>query len=259
MKILGFSGRKQAGKDTCAKWIFGVMMRHLDIISASDVMGDGKLFGEFLEEDGSISRHEIDPAHKTFSSVWPFAKTFRFADKLKEFVTKTLGCDPQLIYGTDADKSKPTHIAVNSLRSFLNKKTLDKMQLGIDHDGTHVTARGILKVFGTDVCRAMFNKCWVNSCLNDVRDSGSELSLILDVRFPDEVEAIQEAGGKVIRLDRVVFPEDSHESETALDSDKYDWSNFDYVLKNSELAWDQQFGPLYHKLVEWDYVPFRIA
>ena len=38
-----------------------------------------------------------------------------------------------------------------------------------------------------------------------------------DVRFPNEVAKIHDMGGKVIRLTRCPHPEDTHESETALD------------------------------------------
>jgi hypothetical protein len=59
--------------------------------------------------------------------------------------------------------------------------------------------------------------------------------LIPDVRFPNEVEAVKRAGGIVIRLTRDIFASSS-DSESALDQNKYDWTNFDIVLDNSNMS-----------------------
>ena len=53
-----------------------------------------------------------------------------------------------------------------------------------------------------------------------IRSEQSSLAIIADVRFPNEVDAIRNAGGKVIRL-----PESfraTHLSENT-DEDNYDW------------------------------------
>ena len=61
------------------------------------------------------------------------------------------------------------------------------------------------------------------------------LALIADCRFPNEVEAVKNAGGLVIKLNRNLY-NSSHESETALDEDRYDQSNFDFVIDNKDLS-----------------------
>ncbi len=87
------------------------------------------------------------------------------------------------------------------------------------------TVREGLQWFGTDVCRAADPDCWVRCWRYSIENeeykaelSGNPISLILvpDVRFPNELAAIQEMGGHVIRLLRAPF-DDRHESETALD------------------------------------------
>ena len=49
-----------------------------------------------------------------------------------------------------------------------------------------------------------------------IQKEQSELAIIADVRFPNEAKAIEDAGGKVVRLTRRVR-EDNHSSEVALD------------------------------------------
>ena len=77
----------------------------------------------------------------------------------------------------------------------------------------------------------------------------SELSIVPDVRFPNEVEAIQKAEGRVIRLTRKPF-EDGHPSEIALDG----YDGFDYVLDNSKLSIDETNLELLEIMKEWEWL-----
>ena len=83
--------------------------------------------------------------------------------------------------------------------------------------------------------RKIYDNVWANACINKITKEGSDLAIIADVRFPNEVEAVKKAGGKVLRLERNVH-EDDHDSETALDVDNYDHSNFWHVLDNREMT-----------------------
>lgn len=73
---------------------------------------------------------------------------------------------------------------------------------------------------GTEGGRAIFGEnVWVDLVMSKVRQlpEGS-LVLIPDVRFPNEYDAIKEAGGYVVRVDRSSLEgdeHDSHDSETA--------------------------------------------
>jgi hypothetical protein len=97
-----------------------------------------------------------------------------------------------------------------------------------------MTAREFMQFFGTDIMRKIHPNVWANACLNKISKEGSDLAVIADVRFPNEVEAINKAGGKVLRLERNVH-DDSHDSEVALDSKNYDHSNFWKVLDNKKI------------------------
>lgn len=70
-----------------------------------------------------------------------------------------------------------------------------------------LTPRWVLQYWGTDVLRNHFHDdIWIASLENKLRKSTDDI-VISDVRFPNEVEAIKRAGGKVIRIKRGPEPE----------------------------------------------------
>ncbi len=84
------------------------------------------------------------------------------------------------------------------------------------------TVRELQQWLGSDIFRGIDKDCWINAYKSLVEDTKKQQFpptniLTPDVRFPNEVKCVQEMGGHVIRLLRAPFPEDRHESETALD------------------------------------------
>lgn len=80
-----------------------------------------------------------------------------------------------------------------------------------------MTAREFMQFFGTEIGRRMYAPIWTGSTIKRILRDGSELSIVADVRFENEVRAIEDAGGIVLRLTRDEHS-DSHESETCLDN-----------------------------------------
>jgi len=71
----------------------------------------------------------------------------------------------------------------------------------------NLTPRWILQYWGTEVCRAGFHDdIWIASLENKMRKTGDNI-VISDVRFPNEIKAIHNAGGKVIRVKRGPEPD----------------------------------------------------
>jgi hypothetical protein len=85
-----------------------------------------------------------------------------------------------------------------------------------------------MQFLGTNVMRKIYGSVWVNSTIKKIAREQSELAIIADVRFPNEAKAIEDAGGTVIRLTRVI-KEDNHPSEIALDD-----YNFKHYIDNKE-------------------------
>ena len=95
--------------------------------------------------------------------------------------------------------------------------------------GEYLTIRELLQFFGTDIVRVFNNDCWINLCINEIKAHTGSIYVVPDVRFPNEAQAIQRAGGFVIRLTR--NPLDMmHITETALDN----YTGFDMIYDNAD-------------------------
>jgi hypothetical protein len=73
--------------------------------------------------------------------------------------------------------------------------------------GRNITPRLMLQLWGTEVCRSGFHDdIWIASLENKMRKTGDNI-VISDVRFPNEIKAIHNAGGIVVRIKRGADPE----------------------------------------------------
>jgi hypothetical protein len=71
----------------------------------------------------------------------------------------------------------------------------------------YLTPRWVLQYWGTDVLRKGFHDdIWIASLENKMRKTGDNI-VISDVRFPNEIKAIHNAGGIVVRIKRGEEPE----------------------------------------------------
>lgn len=141
-------------------------------------------------------------------------KIYSFADPLKQNICiDILGLSYDQCYGSDDNKNEITHIKWNN---------------------NYLTAREVMQVVGTEIFRKMYPEVWTTSLINQIKKDDYDIALISDCRFPNEVEIIQKNYGYVLRLTRNPFNSD-HDSEKALDSEHYDWQNFDFVLDNQNM------------------------
>ena len=112
-----------------------------------------------------------------------------------------------------------------------------------------MTAREFLQFFGTEVCRNIYNDIWAERLIKDIELESSLLAVVDDVRFSNEVECIQNAGGKVVRLTRQPHS-DSHASETELDS----YEDFDAVIDNQNMNINETNQEIIKLLEEWGWL-----
>ena len=245
--ILGISGKKQAGKTTISNIIHGDILLKQGLILDYSVNNLGKLLIKTTNAKGIEGWGEFDIERKdeefieyAHYNMWPFVKAYNFADSLKDMCINLFGFTYEQAYGTNDQKNQVLdHIRWEDMPRFQNMKLMKKMPIDAKkswgwREG-EMTAREFMQFFGTDIMRKIHNNVWANACINKITKEGSDLAIIADVRFPNEVEAIKKAGGKVLRLERNVH-EDDHDSETALDVDNYDHSNFWHVLDNREMT-----------------------
>lgn len=112
-----------------------------------------------------------------------------------------------------------------------------------------MTARQVMQVFGTDVCRTLDPNCWSRGLYNKIRNDNHNLSLVADARFPNEVTMGTEIGAKVIRLTRHLPQKDEHSSENALND--FPLGEFSLVLDNQNLTMEQTHKELNKHYALW--------
>jgi hypothetical protein len=146
-------------------------------------------------------------------------KIYNFADPLKKDICMNiLGLSYDQCYGEDIDKNTVT---------------------GVQWNGKQLTAREVMQFVGTDLFRKMKHDVWSGATIIKINNEQPSIAVVADCRFPNEVDAIKNAGGYVIKLTRDPFHSD-HASETALDSENYDQSNFDLIIHNQDISIDEQ-------------------
>jgi hypothetical protein len=101
-----------------------------------------------------------------------------------------------------------------------------------------LTPRWVLQYWGTEVCRKAFHDdIWIASLENKIRNSKDDV-VISDCRFPNEIQAIKDAGGQIIWVQRGDLPE---WYDVALASNQgHNWAFQELKMRKihaSETAW----------------------
>ena len=90
-----------------------------------------------------------------------------------------------------------------------------------------MTVREFLQYFGTNVCRKIYDPCWIESCYNRIEMDDPDIAVIQDCRFRNEVMESKKRNARIVKLERSPF-KDIHASET--DLDKASNVNFDLII-----------------------------
>lgn len=159
-----------------------------------------------------------------------------FAATLKDAVAAVFGWDRELLEGRTKQ--------AREWREQVDTWWAERLSM------PELTPRLVLQLWGTEVCRKSFHDdIWIASLEARLRNSKDNI-VISDCRFPNEIKAIKNAGGKVIWVQRGELPSwhimaakanagdhyaaeklkslGVHASETA-------WvgTDFDYILDNN--------------------------
>lgn len=196
--LIGISGKAGSGKDLIASIIQYLIWKNK--VELGELTNYTQTLEDFIRR--SHNSHLID---------W---EVIKFADKLKDIVCLLTGCT--------RDDLEDREFKSNHKFRFENK--------------WYGSVREFLQYFGTDLIRKnLGDNIWVYATFVDYKPKKlSEYNpskwIISDVRFPNEVEAIKDRNGIIIRINRnnSLFKSVVHESETALDN----YDNFDYIINN---------------------------
>ncbi len=116
-----------------------------------------------------------------------------FANTLKDAVAAVFGWDRTLLEGRTRE--------AREWREQVDPWWAERLNM------PNLTPRLMLQLWGTEVCRNGFHDdIWIASLENKMRKTGDDI-VISDVRFPNEIKAIHNAGGRVVRVVRGSDPE----------------------------------------------------
>jgi hypothetical protein len=116
-----------------------------------------------------------------------------FASTLKDAVAQVFGWDRTMLEGRTKQ--------AREWREQVDPWWAERLNM------PNLTPRWILQYWGTEVCRKAFHDdIWIASLENKLRHSQDDV-VISDCRFPNEIRAIKQAGGRVIRVTRGPEPE----------------------------------------------------
>lgn len=116
-----------------------------------------------------------------------------FANTLKDAVAAVFGWDRTLLEGRTKEAREWREQVDPWWAKRLGMPTL--------------TPRWVLQYWGTDVCRNHFHDdIWIASLENKMRKTTDNI-VISDVRFPNEIKAIHNSGGLVVRIKRGPEPD----------------------------------------------------
>lgn len=212
--IIGISGKKQSGKDTVAH-----------IIRYLTAEGDG--MDIFWKNKGGIQEYlKVASEYKPDNSdvVW---KIKRFADELKMFVSRITGIP---LDDLEKEEVKQSYLGEEWDRFMFDGQYYDIDTWSALHQSEYnkaptkdeiryfrsrVTVRTLLQEVGTDAMRNIIHpNIWVNATFAKYRTNfeaktteewGKNLEpkwIIPDMRFPNELKAVEERKGITIRVDR---------------------------------------------------------
>lgn len=145
---------------------------------------------------------------------------FALADSLKDMCSQAFGISP-LYFHDPKLKEKLFHTPVNCGEFHAQLQDVTGLIIPIELVAGRIfqTPRELLQQVGTDVVRAVDDNYWLRLARRNL-EGRSGLTIVTDVRFPNEYSMLKAMGGFMIHVIRPSQgnSEDSHISENALDT-----------------------------------------
>lgn len=243
--IYAFSGKKQSGKNTCAKiWDYLDLYYNKnfkEITKKSEVINsENKFIKYYLKRDTPFNM-----------STW---QQKSFAHKLKQIICILTGCTMKQLENNKfkdsklddcwkvyeiSDRYDQYDCWLNAFDPQLSRSIYNIYQ-------NEYTYRETLQKIGTELFRKNFHpNVWINALFADYKSKMVSISdgdplgghydvdifpnwLITDCRFRNEAETIKNHEGKIIRINRNIDT-GNHQSEIDLDN----YQEFNYVINNN--------------------------
>ena len=252
--IVAFAGRKQSGKTTCsefvAKYFNGIIepFNGAKIYNFADPLKKDicmNLLGLSYEQcygDDNMKNSLTELRWEDMPGVLTVDQFNKFTSAIRQPLNSNTLRDTRE-HMRDVGPTWTTLLDSVGPRNGLYRSAIDDYGIVV-HKSGFMTAREVMEVVGTKIFRKIKNNIWVDATINKIKKEQYDLAILLDNRFPNEVNAVLDNNGIVIRLTRNPFNSDS-EPEASLDPDKYDWSKFSLIIDNENLSIENKNNQIY--------------
>jgi len=236
--LIGISGKIGSGKDTVAKIMQFLIFRDKLKKQGKELVGSNDVHWSVFSKWSDAQREQ-----------WSGYSIEKYDGALKDMVCRMLACtreqleDP-VFKNTELPEDWWYYETSKNPRIILPRGYFPEESDNLLCENRYLvkpTPRLILQNMGTEGMREQVHpNFWVNALFSGYKrmsHSGSTRDMkfpnwiITDVRFPNELKAIEERGGIPIRISRTGIhtpkPEDLHPSETSLDN-----ASFKYYINN---------------------------
>ena len=211
--IIGITGKAQSGKDTAC--------RIVQLINTVDY--------DCACSEGEGEKYILDNVDNIIVMGCRWEK-HAFADKLKECASLILGVSRE-------------SFEYNSFKESFTTLPLS------NKEGEPMTNREFLQYFGTEVGRNIDKDLWIKALMYSYGRDKESHWIVPDVRFPNEADAIRNAGGVLWKIERDGSGAGNHISEKLIDDIMVDIiieNNLDmkYYIKAITLAYNDTMNML---------------
>lgn len=245
-RIIVISGKKQAGKDSLAKFCFANYI--------NNQLGEKRYILDYNNKAtwlvDTLTDDEIDtdiPNDKYINLCNKYSvRILHFADYLKNICINMFGLHTIQVYGHDESKNSYTDVRWENMPEEIRENHLKRTRgTGeIKPASGFMTAREVMEVLGTEVFRKIDPVCHARATYNIIENNDYQLNIIADGRFPNEISMGTERGGIAIRLLRQPF-ESTAIAETALDD--FPLGEYSMVIDNRNMAIEEAHKEFYNK------------
>ena len=221
--IIGVNGYAGSGKDTVGKLVQLLHCPSMGHVTVEEALDNYENHQWWIEDQSNWEIKKWAGKLKYIATLLTGIPISKFEDQ--EFKKTNLGPEWSTIvrkpgkrqdglFGTGEMEIKPM-----TVRDFLQRLGTEGLRTGL-HENTWVNA------LMADYTPTQVQ--WSDGPIGGYEDGPMPNWIITDTRFPNEAQAIKDAGGIVIRVDRPgVKAINAHPSETGLDN----W-NFDHKIMN---------------------------
>lgn len=245
MHIILLCGGKQSGKTTSATAIYGYHLTQVGAIPNAQIDDSGRMSVIYDKEKNQGIYFDIDsrdPEFLKFKRNYcdKYITHVGFADELKRVCASLFQLDYDKITGTNEQKQELSTITWGNIYKTLSSRALKKIKkiYGDFEDNSYLTNRQFMEVFGTFVCRSIYEECHILSAYKKIKSLDSQIVINTDCRFENEF-CVFEKDPNVIKI-RLMRDTEKSQALSERGLDNIDSSRFDLVVDNHDMSMQEK-------------------